>query len=114
MEKEALRVALRSAMHGMRWDDTGRPNPRGQFRAGRDWTDRVDPNAPSMAHPIFRGLTQHIPTNVGERDDSWLFGALARAQGGDNTVVLGHTDLKDVESIYDSQNVVVDVELPPS
>ena len=108
MEKEALRIGMRTALHGTRFRADGTPDPQGELRAGRGWTDRPDARNPSLSHPLLRALTHFAPL-TGEADNSWILGGRGTELTGKPKTALSGTELASMHQVYASQGVPVDV-----
>lgn len=112
MEREAIRIGLRSALHGMRWDDNLLPNPNGKMRAGVDWRNRLDPHSSTLLHPILRGISHYQPlSRIEDADDSgWMFKASARRNPSASAVQLVPADLESMAAVYHTDGLMVDAD----
>ena len=99
MEREGFRVAMRSAVHGLRWDDQGRPALDGHA-AGKGWRLLSDPRDECMAHPILRRLTRYTP-HEGRALSKWLWDARAQRDKGRPFVTIDADELKRMHAVYE-------------
>jgi len=103
IQTDAMRLGMRSAIHGSRWNFALSLNPNGQFAAGHGWRLRTDPHSPGMSHFLIRALTQYAPL-TDDVDSKWLFNVRGVRKGhGDNKtpdVQLSHEQLEQLRRVY--------------
>jgi len=116
MRKEAIRIGLRYAYHGGRWNDRLLPDPHGQFVAGPEFRNRMDVHTPGLPHPLFRlGGLSHYMRNSAAEDDRWMFpGTLARLAPKQPLVVLSAENLRSMTEVYSAQHADVELKSMPN
>jgi len=107
IEKAALAIGMRTGLHGTRFRADGTPDAQGEFRAGRGWTDRLDPRDSSLSHPLLRALSHFAPL-TGEPDPSWILGGRGTEQTGKPTVQLSDNQAEAIADVYERRGVTFD------